>query len=529
MLMFKTPSLLCPLRGLNGLRLSWLSLITCGIVLLLLNSYRIAYDARVDRSTETDCPELESSKEKEQLLRQIAKDLHYTKQYISGQLQLLKMNDTNHLNTIVEDMNDYFRVLRHDLSLLRDADEASEWRWKEAEELSELVQHRLRVLQNPKDCNSARKLYCAFTGGNRGIGSQFHHLTICFVTAYATQRTLILNTEGWSKTPRGLDTFFLPLSNNCTKADLSQVSPWPGTDALLIEIPKSDYLNPQPRYLPKSIPKDISERLFRLHGDPFAWWVGQFFKYAMRMNAQFEDYIRDLAHEIGYESPIVGIQIRRTDKMTNGLTFIPLKNFMDAVAEFYDDLELRQKVRTRRVFVATDDPLVIEEAEEKYPEYQFVYNEASVVSADLDNRYTEANLRYYLADIYFLSRANYLVCTMSSNMCRFAYEVMQTVYPDASLLTRGLELPFHLMHGQGGHVVRARFPHFPRRSDEMDLQVGDKVSISFKHYYKRLLVENGFLYGTNLRTSRRGFFPVYKTIDDVDVVEFPSYEEIDRM
>lgn len=54
-------------------------------------------------------PELESSKEKEQLLRQIAKDLHYTKQYISGQLQLLKMNDTNHLNTIVEDMNDYFR------------------------------------------------------------------------------------------------------------------------------------------------------------------------------------------------------------------------------------------------------------------------------------------------------------------------------------------------------------------------------------------------------------------------------------
>nr|XP_027231593.1 alpha-(1,6)-fucosyltransferase-like [Penaeus vannamei] len=171
--------------------------------------------------------ELESSKEKEQLLRQIAKDLHYTKQYISGQLQLLKMNDTNHLNTIVEDMNDYFRVLRHDLSLLRDADEASEWRWKEAEELSELVQHRLRVLQNPKDCNSARKLYCAFTGGNRGIGSQFHHLTICFVTAYATQRTLILNTEGWSKTPRGLDTFFLPLSNNCTKADLSQVSPWP--------------------------------------------------------------------------------------------------------------------------------------------------------------------------------------------------------------------------------------------------------------------------------------------------------------
>ncbi|XP_063585402.1 alpha-(1,6)-fucosyltransferase-like [Penaeus indicus] len=532
MLICKSPSLLCSHRGIFGLRLSWLlTLITCSIVIVLLNSYRIAYDARVSKSTEIDYSEMESSKEKEQLLRQIGRDLYYTKQYISGQLQLLKQttNSTGHLDTILEDMNDYFRVLRHDLNHLRDTDGASEWRWKEAEALSELVQHRIHVLQHPKDCNSARKLHCEFSGGGRGVGSQFHHLTICFVAAYATQRTLLLKTEGWFNTPRGLDTFFLPLSNSCTKADMSQMVSWPGTDSLLVGISKSDHLKPKPYSPLKSIPRDLSERLFRLHGDPYAWWVGQFFKYTMRMNSQFEDYVRELAREIGYESPIVGIQVRRTDKTSSGLTFIPLKNFMDVVAGFYDDLELRQEVGTRRVFVATDDPSVIEEAKEKYPDYQFVYNEASIVSADLHNRWTESNLRYYLADIYFLSRSNYLVCTMSSNMCRFAYEVMQTVYPDASLLTRGLELPFYFMDGQGGHILRARFSHVPRRSEEMGLQVGDKISVSFKYYYRKLLVENGFLYGVNLRTSMKGLFPVYKTVDVLDVVDFSSFEEIDRM
>lgn len=67
-----------------------------------------------------------------------------------------------------------------------------------------------------------------------------------------------------------------------------------------------DRPNPRPNYFPKSIPKDISERLVRLHGDPFAWWMGQFFKYAMRMNKDFQDYIDNQAREMGYESPIVG-------------------------------------------------------------------------------------------------------------------------------------------------------------------------------------------------------------------------------
>lgn len=71
--------------------------------------------------------------------------------------------------------------------------------------------------------------------------------------------------------------------------------------------------------------------------------------------------------------------------------------------------------------------------------------------------------------------------------------------------------------------------HFPPyRSEEIELQVGDTISVSFKYYYRKLLVENGFLYGTNLRTSMKGLFPVYKTVDALNVADFSSFEEIDR-
>lgn len=76
-------------------------------------------------------------------------------------------------------------------------------------------------------------------------------------------------------------------------------------DSLLVAFPAWDNPQPRPGYIPRSIPKDISERLMRLHGDPFAWWLGQFFKYTMRKNEAFEEYVANLTQEIGYKSPIV--------------------------------------------------------------------------------------------------------------------------------------------------------------------------------------------------------------------------------
>ena len=61
--------------------------------------------------------------------------------------------------------------------------------------LSDLMQRRLHHLQNPSDCASARKLVCSLSKAC-GFGCQMHHAMYCFIVAYATERTLVLQSGG---------------------------------------------------------------------------------------------------------------------------------------------------------------------------------------------------------------------------------------------------------------------------------------------------------------------------------------------
>lgn len=47
-------------------------------------------------------------------------------------------------------------------------------------------------------------------------------------------------------------------------------------------------------------------------------------------------------------------------------------------------------------------------------------------SAGLGRRYSVDSLRNVILDIVLLSECDYLVCTFSSQVCRLAYELMQT-------------------------------------------------------------------------------------------------------
>lgn len=53
-----------------------------------------------------------------------------------------------------------FRALIYDIEQLAEVDGYSTWREKESNDLSNLVQERFRYLQNPENCNTAKKLLC---------------------------------------------------------------------------------------------------------------------------------------------------------------------------------------------------------------------------------------------------------------------------------------------------------------------------------------------------------------------------------
>lgn len=199
-------------------------------------------------------------------------------------------------------------MLRGQLEKLREVDGYESYRERETKELARIVQSRIRSLQNPKNCDKAKKLICSLNKGC-GFGCQIHHLTYCLIAAYASGRTLILESKGWRYNRAGWDKVFLPMSETCTAKDGESRGDWNGynADAQVLSMPIVDFLKPRPDFLPVAIPTDVADRLEKVHGEPQIWWVGQFVSYILRPQPQTKAMIDEAKEKSGINShPVVG-------------------------------------------------------------------------------------------------------------------------------------------------------------------------------------------------------------------------------
>ncbi|KAJ8909854.1 hypothetical protein NQ315_013340 [Exocentrus adspersus] len=410
------------------------------------------------------------------------------------------------------------RSLIYDIEQLSEVDGYATWREKESNDLSNLVQERFKYLQNPENCNTARKLVCSLNKGC-GYGCQLHHAVYCFMVAYGTKRTLILKSKGWRYHKGGWEEIFKPASDTCTNPSGESVSNWPGNqDTQVLNLPIIDSLSPRPPFLPLAIPEDLAPRLTRLHGDPIVWWVGQILKYLLRPQEKTASRIQETMTKMGFQRPIVGVHVRRTDKVGTEAAFHGIEEYMSHVDEYFNHLELKQTVDKRRVYLASDDPKVLAEARSKYPHYEIIGDPSISKTAAVSTRYSDSSLFGIIMDIHMLSMSDYLVCTFSSQVCRVAYEIMQNYYPDASARFRSLD-DIYYYGGQNPHNVVAALPHKPKRNGEMSIEVGDSIGIAGNHW-------NGFSKGRNLRTNQVAFYPSFKVKDKIETAKFPTYTEI---
>ncbi|CAG9765491.1 unnamed protein product [Ceutorhynchus assimilis] len=415
---------------------------------------------------------------------------------------------------------EHYRSLINDINQLSLVDGYEDWRHKESQELSDLVQKRFEFLQNPQDCSNARKLVCSLNKGC-GYGCQLHHTVYCFMVAYGTQRTLILKSKGWRYHKSGWEEIFLPLSDTCTSPTGESVSNWPGrAETQVVNLPIIDSLSPRPPFLPLAIPEDLAPRLTRLHGDPIVWWVGQILKYLLRPQEKTSNLIQQAMDKLGYKRPIVGVHVRRTDKVGTEAAFHRLEEYMMEVDEYYAQLALKQPndVIVKRVYLASDDPKVLLEAKSKYPEYDIVCDPQVSKMAAVSTRYSDTSLFGIIYDIHMLAMSDFLVCTFSSQVCRIAYEIMQNQYPDASARYKSLD-DIYYYGGQNPHNVIAVLPHEPKKIGEMNVVPGDLIGVAGNHW-------DGFSKGRNLRTNQIGLYPTFKVKDKIEVAKFPTYQEM---
>ena len=74
----------------------------------------------------------------------------------------------------------------------------------------------------------------------------------------------------------------------------------------MVEIPLIDNIHPRKDFMPMAIPEDLSERLIRLHGNPFVWFTGQLMKYLLRPQPWLTQFLEEKYNTLKFETPIVG-------------------------------------------------------------------------------------------------------------------------------------------------------------------------------------------------------------------------------
>uniref|UniRef100_H2YS99 GT23 domain-containing protein n=1 Tax=Ciona savignyi TaxID=51511 RepID=H2YS99_CIOSA len=192
---------------------------------------------------------------------------------------------------------------------------------------------------------------------------------------------------------------------------------------------------------------------------------------------------------------------------------------MEYAINWYDQYTIRHGNVRRKIFLASDDPAIMEEAKCKYPNYQFLFGDYK--SAGVNSRYSKNGLFGIVKDIFLLRECDYVVLTMSSNIGRYVQEMRQTSSQDATFLFANLDYSYYATNGRDivHEVLLDHNPLVPcevpsdmdrkarRHTDgscEMTMKVGDRITND--HTMKR----GTMLGGSNQRTNQVGMYPAFK-------------------
>ena len=232
--------------------------------------------------------------------------------YVSAQMTFLQKHIgqdyyTYKCDQFLDNFGNLQRITIKDLDIVRDSSGMKEARLKMHLKLMTKAQRKLEKLQNPNNCVEARRLVCNLNKGC-GYGCQMHHLLYCFIIAYTTGRTMIIDSAGWRYSHKGWEGFFRPITQTCKDVPIGHVQ-WGNnynSDAQIIHLPIVDSLFPRPPQMPLAVPIDLVKEIEKFHGQPFLWWIGQLAAYLFRYNTKTQEELNKRKERMGYKSPIVG-------------------------------------------------------------------------------------------------------------------------------------------------------------------------------------------------------------------------------
>jgi glycoprotein 6-alpha-L-fucosyltransferase len=302
--------------------------------------------------------------------------------------------------------------------------------------IAEQIRIKIERLQNlpPTECEKSKKLICRIGWEGFGFASYINEILWCFIYAFHANKTLIMKPNNYfkwnpTKYDEKWDNIFKPITSKCQYFD--KIS-----NKMVENIPMKNNTVIY-RKIMNSLPKEFGPEIIKLVESPISWFTSQFVGYIMRPQKRLIKYLEDYKKDINYSHPIVGIHVRRTDKVSYAeALFHDIDEYMISVESFYNKLELTSDIKRKLVYVASDDPTVLPQFIERYPEYEFIGSVSIAESIfNPEVRFTNNNTTLWgvLSDIYLLAESDYIVCTFSSSVSLtfqkfFLYFIIKLIY-----------------------------------------------------------------------------------------------------
>jgi len=379
-----------------------------------------------------------------------------------------------------------------------------------------IVNDKILALQFPNDCKKVPKINCNVFK-NCGIGCQLHHLIYCLAVSYALNRTLVVEYNqaeadilvNWSD-------YLLPFSNCTTHDYQSQPFPWSEESikaAPVVDLPMVEVLDPRPRFLPAAVPESIYNLIKCCHTKPDVWFIGQLASFIVRPNSRVLKQLQIAQTNFNLIGrSYFGCHIRRTDKVGVEAKFHHVFEYHTALLDAHK-LFLNTNSsphNSKLVFLATDDSNAVREFRSDFKFFEIMADLNSIESAGVMQRKAKASITRALIDIILLSKADFIVCTFSSQFCRLAYELSQS-YDSVDKSWRFDSLDdLYYFGGQNDNFWKAISNHTSHGVNELTLKEGDQIKISGD-------LKTGYFTGINQRTQKEGMFPAYKVQQEFSI------------
>jgi glycoprotein 6-alpha-L-fucosyltransferase len=173
------------------------------------------------------------------------------------------------------------------------------------------------------------------------------------------------------------------------------------------------------------------------HIDPPLLVKAALLRYVVQLQQEeFATLFRQQAMYMKLQRPYGAMHVRRGDKVGHEADKHELDEYMEALQVLHDG------TYPKHIFVATDDPHLIDEARKKYPQVTFhTLKGASEMAAKGFTNIKGRATTLTLCDIAWLANADYMVGTFSSQISRLAFELHISRQPDITYIFRELAAP----------------------------------------------------------------------------------------